>query len=57
MSDWEDYFAPMAEVAREARVGETVDLFFAEEVDETIALERRAAQEYLDYVTFVALKR
>jgi ubiquinone/menaquinone biosynthesis C-methylase UbiE len=56
VSDWDDYFAPMTEVAREARVGDTVDLFFAEEVDEAVALERRAVEQYIDYATFVAIK-
>jgi SAM-dependent methyltransferase len=56
VSDWEDYFAPMLEVGKEARIGDTVDLFFAEEMDETIALERRAVDAYLDYATFIARK-
>jgi SAM-dependent methyltransferase len=56
MSDWDDYFAPMLEVAQEARTGPTIDLFFAEEQEATVALERRAAEEFLDYVTFVATK-
>lgn len=53
-SDWDDYFAPMQEVANEAKSGEAADPFFADEIESTIALERRAADEYLDYATFVA---
>ena len=56
MSDWEDYFAPMLQVAAEARTGAAVDPFFADEVESTVALERRAVEMYLDYVTFVARK-
>jgi len=56
VSDWEAYFAPMLEVAREARTGEAMDPFFADEMDETVALERRAVDQYLDYATFVAQK-
>jgi SAM-dependent methyltransferase len=56
VSDWEDYFAPMLEVAREARTSDPIDLFFAEEQEATVALERRAVEEYLDYATFVAVK-
>lgn len=54
VSDWDDYFAPMQEVANEARSGDAMDPFFADEVDATIALERRAVELYLDYATFVA---
>jgi SAM-dependent methyltransferase len=53
-SDWEEYFAPMLQVAKDARSGEAVDPFFADEVEETVALERRAVEAYLDYATFVA---
>ena len=56
VSDWEDYFAPMLEVAREARTSQPMDLFFAEEQEATVALERRAVEEFLDYATFVAKK-
>lgn len=55
-SDWEDYFAPMQEVANEAKSGEAADPFFADEIETTIARERRAVDEYLDYETFVARK-
>jgi SAM-dependent methyltransferase len=56
VSDWDDYFAPMIEVAREARTSEPIDLFFAEEQEATVALERRAVEQFLDYATFVARK-
>jgi hypothetical protein len=56
VSDWEEYFAPMLQVAAEARTGAAVDPFFADEVESTVALERRAVETYLDYVTFVARK-
>lgn len=56
VSDWETYFAPMLEVAREARTGDAMDPFFADEVDATVALERRAVEMYLDYATFIARK-
>jgi SAM-dependent methyltransferase len=56
ISDWEDYFAPMLEVANEARTGAAMDPFFAEEQEATVSLERRAMAEYLDYVTFIARK-
>lgn len=56
VSDWDDYFAPMLDVANEARTGEASDPFFADEVESTVDLERRAVHAYLDYVTFVARK-
>ena len=56
VSDWEDYFAPMLEVADEAKRAQPADIFFADEVESTVALERRAVEMYLDYVTFVARK-
>jgi SAM-dependent methyltransferase len=56
VSDWENYFAPMLDVAREARTGDAMDPFFADEVDATVALERRAVEMYLDYATFIARK-
>jgi len=54
VADSETYFAPMLEVAREARSGDAMDPFFADEVEATVALERRAVEKYLDYATFVA---
>ena len=56
LSDWEDYFAPMLEVAEEAKRAQPADIFFADEVESTVALERRAVDQFLDYGTFVARK-
>jgi SAM-dependent methyltransferase len=55
-SDWEDYFRPMLQVAEEARIGTPADPFFADEIESNVALERRAVDEYLDYVTLMARK-
>jgi SAM-dependent methyltransferase len=56
ITDWEDYFAPMLEVAGEARTDDAVDPFFADEVESAVDVDRRAAERYVDYVTFVATK-
>ena len=53
---WEAYFAPMLAVAAEAKTAQPADVFFADDVESKIALERRAAQAWLDYATFVARK-
>ena len=53
-SAWEVYFRPMLRVAEEARVSQPVDLAFAEGVESTVELERRAVEAFLDYATFVA---
>ena len=53
---WEEYFAPMLAVAAEAKTAQPADVFFADDVESKIALERRAAQAWLDYATFVARK-
>ncbi len=55
-SAWEDYFRPMLEVAREAQASQPVDLDFADGVESTVALERRAVDAYLDYAAFIARK-
>lgn len=52
-SDWDDYFAPMLEVASESRTGDAADPFFADEVESQVELERRAVDTFLDYATFV----
>ena len=57
--DWEEYWRPMLEVAAEAKTASAsggADVFFADEVEGDIEIERRGVQEYLDYVTFVARK-
>ncbi len=54
-SAWEEYFRPMADVALDARAsGDPDDLALAEEIERQIALERRAADTFLDYATFLA---
>ncbi len=55
-SAWEEYFRPMLRVAEEARVSQPVDLAFAEGVESTVELERRAVEAFLDYATFAATK-
>ena len=58
--DWEEYWRPMQEVADEAKTASAssgADVFFADEIEGYIELERRGEAEYLDYVTFVARKR
>lgn len=55
-SAWEDYFRPMLQVAEEARTSQPADPFLADEIDETVALERRAVESFLDYAAFIALK-
>ncbi len=57
--DWEEYWRPMLEVAAEAKSASAAggaDVFFADEIESDIEIERRGVQEYLDYVTFVARK-
>jgi hypothetical protein len=47
----------MLEVAQEAKTASATggaDVFFADEVEATVALERRAVEAWLDYTTFVA---
>ncbi|HJN93755.1 MAG TPA: methyltransferase domain-containing protein, partial [Dehalococcoidia bacterium] len=51
-SDWEDYIAPIMEVAREARASGEGE--FADELEEGFAVELRWAAAYWDYVTIVA---
>jgi ubiquinone/menaquinone biosynthesis C-methylase UbiE len=53
---WEAYFAPMLAVAQEAKTSQPADVFFADEVENTVARERRAVDAWWDYVTFVAKK-
>ncbi len=57
--DWEEYWRPMQEVAAEAKTASETggaDVFFADEVEGHIEIERRAQAQFLDYVTFVARK-
>jgi SAM-dependent methyltransferase len=53
---WEEYWSPMLAVAQEAKVSQPADIFFADEIESDVALERRAVAEYIDYATFVARK-
>ncbi|MDP9180153.1 MAG: methyltransferase domain-containing protein [Chloroflexota bacterium] len=53
---WEDYFRPMLAVAQEAKTAQPADVFFADEVESGVELERRAVEAWLDYATFVATK-
>ncbi len=56
-SAWDEYFRPMADVAREARdSSDPEDLALAQEIEGQIALERRAVDAFLDYATFLARK-
>ncbi len=55
-SDWNDYWAPMKEVAREATVAQPADIDFADDVESGIRVERKAVEAWLDYATFVARK-
>ena len=55
-SAWEEYFRPMLQVAEEAKTSEPIDLFFADEIETAVDIERRAADAFLDYATFLARK-
>jgi len=57
---WDDYWAPMLSVAEEAKAASGTggaDIFFADEIESFIAVEQRAVEAWLDYVTFVARKQ
>lgn len=56
VSDWEDYWRPMLEVAEEAKTAQPADIFLADEIESGVAIERRAIEMYIDYATFVARK-
>jgi SAM-dependent methyltransferase len=53
---WEEYWRPMLAVAREAKTAQPADVFFADEVESGVELERRAVEAWLDYATFVATR-
>lgn len=56
-SAWDHYHQHMLPVANEARASsDPEDLALAEEIERQIALERRAADAFLDYATFLARK-
>ena len=46
----------MLQVAQEAKVAQPADIFFADEIETSVALERRAADAWLDYAAFIARK-
>jgi hypothetical protein len=46
----------MLAVAQEAKTAQPADVFFADEVESGVELERRAVEAWLDYATFVATK-
>lgn len=52
--DWEQYWRPMLDVAADAKTSQPADVFFADEIETSVAVERRGVEAYLDYVTFVA---
>lgn len=54
---WEEYWQPMLAVANDATtLSGGGDLAFADEVQQIIAMERRAVDAWLDYTTFTAVK-
>ncbi len=53
-SAWEEYWRPMLRVAEEAKTSEPVDIFFADEIETAVDVERRAVESYIDYATFLA---
>ena len=55
-SDWEAYWRPMLEAAEAAKTTQPADVFFADEVESGVALERRAVEAYIDYATLLARK-
>jgi hypothetical protein len=54
---WDDYWRPMLEVAHQAKMSQPADISFADDIESSVALERRAVDQYIDYATFVATKR
>src|SRR3990172_8725916 len=54
VSDWEDYWRPMLEVAEDAKTSQPADIFFADDVEAGVELERRAGEAYIDYTTIFA---
>jgi SAM-dependent methyltransferase len=55
-SVWEEYWSPMLAIANDAKTSQPADIFFADEIESAIALERRAVDLYIDYATFIATK-
>jgi hypothetical protein len=46
----------MLEVAEEAKTAQPADVFFADDVESGVDIERRAVEKYIDYATFVTRK-
>ncbi len=58
-ASWEEYFRPMLEVVEQTRRASPEDadaLAWADDMEKQIQAERRAAEQFLDYATFVARK-
>ena len=53
---WEEYWGPMLQVAQAAKTSQPADIFFADDIESAVALERRGVDEYIDYASFVAKK-
>lgn len=53
---WDEYHRGMLEVAHEAKTSQPADIFFADEIESSVALEDRAVERWLDYATFAARK-
>ncbi len=53
---WEEYWRPMLRVAEEAKTSQPADIFFADEIETAVDVERRAVEAYIDYATFLARK-
>jgi SAM-dependent methyltransferase len=51
---WEEYHRGLLEVAHEAKTSQPADVFFADDVEGGVELERRAVEAWLDYATLVA---
>jgi SAM-dependent methyltransferase len=55
-SAWEDYWRPMLAIANDAMTSQPADIFFADDIESAVALERRAVDLYIDYASFMARK-
>lgn len=53
---WEEYWRPMLDTANDAKTASPADIAFADDIESSVALERRAVDQYLDYATFVATR-
>ena len=55
-SVWDEYWGPMLAIANHAKTSQPADIFFADDIESAVALERRAVERYIDYATFVATR-